>query len=320
MGCYELTGRTDLIEGTVYPVVSGTNSYDFNGALLTITISQGGTLAFFSVDVTSERGLDAVIVNFYNELPPPIGNGKLRYYAETYNEATNVSFTLWGLVLDPSLTFCYDQDPATPTATLTPTKTPTVTPTGTPTRTPTPTATRTPTRTPTITPTRTPTRTPTTTPTQTATRTPTASPTATSSPTPKDPGGDTDGDTVTNDIDLDDDNDGCADVQELGLNAALGGRRDPHNFWDFYDVPTGAGLTRDGSVSGPDIFAVIGRFNTTGSAAIDPLSMAPASGYHTAYDRGPLVGPDPWDLGAANGSIASTDIFAIIAQFNHSCA
>src|SRR5574341_995562 len=88
VGC-EATGRTDLIGGTVYPLVSGTNSYDFNGALLTLTISQGGTLGFLSADVVSERGLDAVIANGYNELPPPVGNGKLQYYGETYNEATN---------------------------------------------------------------------------------------------------------------------------------------------------------------------------------------------------------------------------------------
>ncbi len=114
--------------------------------------------------------------------------------------------------------------------------------------------------------------------------------------------------------------DGCADEQELGSDPTLGGLRDPSSFWDFYDVPTGLGLQRDQSVSGSDIFAVIGRFNATGDAGIDPLSPPPASGYHTAYDRGLLVGPDPWDLGAADGSIASTDIFGVIGQFNHSCA
>ncbi len=96
--------------------------------------------------------------------------------------------------------------------------------------------------------------------------------------------------------------------------------RDPRILWDFFDVPTGTLLARDQSISGPDIFAVIGRFNTTGTPAIDPLSTPPASGYHPAFDRGALVGPDPWDLGPANGSIAGPDIFAVIAQFNHSCA
>jgi hypothetical protein len=32
------------------------------------------------------------------------------------------------------------------------------------------------------------------------------------------------------------------------------------------------------------------------------------------------VGADLWDLGPADGAIASTDIFAVLAQFGHSCA
>ncbi len=161
-----------------------------------------------------------------------------------------------------------------------------------------------------------PSPTPTFTPSPTVTPTPTITPTS----TPKDLNTDTDGDTVLSDVDLDDDNDGCTDVQETGLVVALGGLRDPHNFWDFFDVPTGAGLTRDRAVAGPDIFAVIGRFNTSGDAGIDPLSPPPASGYHTAYDRGPVVGANAWNLGAANGSVAGTDIFAVLGQFNHTCA
>ena len=46
----------------------------------------------------------------------------------------------------------------------------------------------------------------------------------------------------------------------------------------------------------------------------------PAPAYHTAYDRGPAVGGDVWDLGPADGSIASTDIFAMLGQFTHACA
>ncbi len=138
----------------------------------------------------------------------------------------------------------------------------------------------------------------------------------------KAPKADPEGDGLPNDPDLDDDNDGCADLREFQTavgSQTTGGRRDPHNFWDFYDVPTGAGLLRDRAVAGPDIFGVIGRFNTAGNPMIDPLSPPPPAGYHPAYDRGPLVGPDPWDLGPANGSVAGTDIFAVIAQFNHSC-
>jgi hypothetical protein len=138
----------------------------------------------------------------------------------------------------------------------------------------------------------------------------------------KEPKIDPDDDDVQNDVDSDDDNDGCTDSQEI-LTAAgtefSGGRRNPHNFWDFYDVPTGGGLTRNGSVAAPDIFGVLGRFNTTGNPSIDPLSPPPPTGYHSSFDRGGSGGPNVWNLNPANGSIAATDIFNVIAQFNHAC-
>ena len=95
---------------------------------------------------------------------------------------------------------------------------------------------------------------PTPTPTVTNTPTVTLTPTITPTHTPKNLAGDTDGDTVTNDIDDNDDDDGCSDAQETGLVPTAGGLRDPHNFWDFFDTPTGAGPTRDQSVSALDIF------------------------------------------------------------------
>ncbi len=133
--------------------------------------------------------------------------------------------------------------------------------------------------------------------------------------------------------DPDDDNDGCTDVAELGDDPQVGGRRDPHNFWDFFDVPAGAGLTRDGDVTGQDIFAVIARFNATDDGPgefdrnSDPLSTPnqavpgeDRANYHPVYDRGPLVGPDSWNLGPAEGSITGQEIFAVMAQFGHSCS
>jgi hypothetical protein len=117
----------------------------------------------------------------------------------------------------------------------------------------------------------------------------------------------------------DSDNDGCQDVRELVLNQMQGGYRDPSNFGDFYDVPTGPGLTRSGSVAGPDIFAVIARFGTAGNPNGDPLSAPPAAGYHTAFDRGSSVGPNGWNVSTANGSVAMTDIMAAISQFGHTC-
>jgi hypothetical protein len=64
---------------------------------------------------------------------------------------------------------------------------------------------------------------------------------------------------------------------------------------------------------------VLRHFNNEGDAGEDPLSTPPETGYHPAYDRGDLVGPNAWNVGEADGSIAGTDFFAVLAQFNHEC-
>jgi hypothetical protein len=158
------------------------------------------------------------------------------------------------------------------------------------------------------------------TPTPTVTPTITPTPTVTPTPTPKDPDGDTDGDTVVNSADLDDDNDGCLDTQEIAADPALGGARSPHHFWDFFDTP-GPGNTRDKVISTGDIQRVVLHFGTNGDPGIDPLSAPPLSGYHTAFDRSPPpAGADPWDAQAADGSVAANDILFVVRQFGHSCA
>jgi hypothetical protein len=43
------------------------------------------------------------------------------------------------------------------------------------------------------------------------------------------------------------------------------------------------------------------------------------TGYHTAYDRS-FLGPDPWDLGPADGAIGVDELFWVAAQFAHNCA
>jgi hypothetical protein len=132
---------------------------------------------------------------------------------------------------------------------------------------------------------------------------------------------DTDGDTVANGTDTNDDNDGCVDAEEQGQNKGLGGLRNPHNFWDFFDTPTGMSLTRDQSIAGTDFFALLGRFGASGSTLIDPLSTpAAAPAYHTAYDRGGAGPPFSWSLLPADGSIAGTDFFALLGQFGDTCA
>ncbi len=158
---------------------------------------------------------------------------------------------------------------------------------------------------------------------------PTATPTPT--PTPKNPDADTDADTVPNSADDDDDGDGCTDMKEIGLVEELGGLRDPHNFWDFFDVWTGGpSWVRNKAVAAPDFFGVLGRFGTTRAggvptkaAAFSEALVPPSSstGYHAAFDRGPApMGADPWDLTTADGAIAGPDFFRVLAQFGHSCA
>jgi hypothetical protein len=150
----------------------------------------------------------------------------------------------------------------------------------------------------------------------------------------KDAGADTDGDTVLNGSDPDDDDDGCLDGDETQPYALQGGRRDPHNFWDFSDAPTGGALTRDGVVTAADLAGLVGRFGSsdTGPGTFDrnsdPLStpnpaVQPASArqnYHPAYDRGgSIANQNPWNLLAPNGSISAGDIAAAVSQFGHGC-
>ncbi|MCH7781217.1 MAG: hypothetical protein IH848_10245, partial [Acidobacteria bacterium] len=107
-------------------------------------------------------------------------------------------------------------------------------------------------------------------PTHTPTATPTRTPTPTVTPTPKDGAADTDGDTVPNSTDLDDDNDGCTDSAEVGSTAGMGGLRNPHDVWDFFDTPDPNALPErdkahlvalyDGEIAWTD--SIVGRFGT----------------------------------------------------------
>ncbi|MGB2694352.1 MAG: VWA domain-containing protein [Dehalococcoidia bacterium] len=143
------------------------------------------------------------------------------------------------------------------------------------------------------------------------TPTPSATPTRTPTPLPE----------------VDSDGDGCSDARELGASVALGGRRDPGNFWDFFDVPDpSASPQRDKSVTISDIVRVVIRFGANdngGVAAINrftnPLSTPPTNGYHPAFDR-TVLGPNTWNLGPPDGSIVVQDILLAVGQFGHSCS
>jgi streptogramin lyase len=121
------------------------------------------------------------------------------------------------------------------------------------------------------------------------------------------------------------DRDGCLNERELGNDPSQGGRRDPAIFWDFFDVPESSGL-RDRAISGRDMFALLRRFGTddaVGASEInrftDPLSLAPAQGYHPAFDRTRTTNGPAWQSRAPNGYINGLDLFALLGQFGHSC-
>jgi Tol biopolymer transport system component len=142
-------------------------------------------------------------------------------------------------------------------------------------------------------------------PTLPPTCTPAATPTQTPTPTPKDPFADTDGDATPNGTDTDDDNDGCSDVQENGPDEKLGGRRNPHNPSDFYDV------NGDLIIDLPnDILGVVFHYAPSGTEAV----------YDVTFDRGPSIGPNAWNMTAPDGVIdLSNDILGVVQQYQHSC-
>ncbi len=127
--------------------------------------------------------------------------------------------------------------------------------------------------------------------------------------------------------DGDDDGDGCRNVVELGDDAALGGLRDPEDFWDFFDTPDTTG-ERDRAVSALDLFSLMRRFganDSVGTAPVnrftDPTSPPPATGYHPAYDRSvPAPEAMPWQSQEPNGFINGMDFFILLAQLGHRCS
>ena len=114
---------------------------------------------------------------------------------------------------------------------------------------------------------------------------------------------------------LDTDNDGCADVYELGANHAAGGQRDPLNPWDFFDVavPYSAIQTTAGknkAINGADVLAVR---NGTGHVAGDGV-------YNVQYDRTPSTASgEPWRSGPPNGAISGVDVLVARDSTGDSC-
>ena len=130
----------------------------------------------------------------------------------------------------------------------------------------------------------------------------------------------------------DTDVDGCSDQAENGLDPQFGGLRNYKYFWDFYDVwthPSGQPTLweRNAVLNLFDIFAVALRFGSGPTlskqdALAEALSQpSDDTSYHAGYDRGPLVGPNPWERGPPDGSINIVDdILGVAAQFGHDCS
>jgi TolB protein len=127
----------------------------------------------------------------------------------------------------------------------------------------------------------------------------------------------------------DTDGDGCTDDREAGLDPVSGGQRNPKDVWDYGDMPEGIGgpdYSRDRLIRVNDILAVVDHYfanDAGGTAAVnrysDPLTPAPFSGYHPAFDRGAVIGPNPWNVAPPDGIITIQDVLYVVKQYFHDC-
>jgi hypothetical protein len=112
--------------------------------------------------------------------------------------------------------------------------------------------------------------------------------------------------------DLDDD--GCTTEQEMGPNEAEGGRRDPKNAWDLYDVNGDAVVNVV-----DDVLGVAGGFGPSSGPGYSPekdRSPPPSEGEEPDPSK-----REPWDMGPPDGTInVPTDILGAAKQFGHDCS
>jgi hypothetical protein len=156
-------------------------------------------------------------------------------------------------------------------------------------------------------------------------------------------GSDADGDVLsvcaevvigTDPADVDTDGDGCSDGEEvLQASQFFGGRRNPLNEWDFFDVPVPA--LRPGDASGVrnktvtlgDALAVVyyagaGQNGPPNINGVDYDSDLNANGVPDGreYDRVPSQVPgEPWHSGPPNAYITLADGLVAHNQIGHSC-
>lgn len=138
----------------------------------------------------------------------------------------------------------------------------------------------------------------------------------------------------------DTDGDGCADIEEVGNDSALGGNRNPLDPWDFFDVSVPA--RADPAPNGPKSKAISLADVLAALMYVGAYEGGPANGNGLAYDsdkgvdtNGDTVADIPPDgvpdgqaydrtpawpfSGAPNGAINLSDVLAVLYQVGHNC-
>jgi len=99
------------------------------------------------------------------------------------------------------------------------------------------------------------------------------------------------------------DSDACSDRIETGNNETIGGKRDPINGGDFFDV------SGDNSIDLSDTLEILNHF---GQGPTSP-------GYDQKYDRASYDSSKPWKTSYTDDGIDLTDALNNLAGFGHSC-
>lgn len=134
---------------------------------------------------------------------------------------------------------------------------------------------------------------------------------------------------------VDTDTDGCADGEEYKTLTSQGGRRNPSDINDFYDVPTpangpnaadgkatlGATAARNKAVALTDtgvVLTYVGRTSANPAYTADNNSDGIMDGVQ--LDRTPSMIPGkPWRSGPPNSAVSLQDVGVNLSQVGHTC-
>ena len=119
-------------------------------------------------------------------------------------------------------------------------------------------------------------------------------------------------DFLTDPCERDTDDDGCSDAEELGDDPQRGGKRDPNDYWDFYDVaPAPApGPGNDRYVDLSDTLVILHHFGH--APDFDPFDVWLD---RTWYDRA----NQPWRSVKDTDGLDLGDALVNLAQYGASC-